>query len=164
MKNWIIIKYIRYFFALSVLFILLQGAFIIIGLSVDLAFNRPAHLMQQIVAALVMYVVFIFVFYFRYRYIDRVVMPNLLFLAYKNYKGETKHYLIFPLKMWYGKTKFHPFHQWMLKAYKYSDKDGLEVRNFAMRDIICLQHENITGFDWELQPSSNFFEEKPREN
>jgi predicted DNA-binding transcriptional regulator YafY len=52
---------------------------------------------------------------------------------YKNWEGKTTVRKIEPVKMWYGKTKWHPKKQWFLKAV---DVDKNAERDLALKDII----------------------------
>jgi predicted DNA-binding transcriptional regulator YafY len=58
-------------------------------------------------------------------------LPPLKFI-YKNWQGETAERKIIPIKIWYGKTDFHPKKQWFLKAL---DLDKKAERDFAISDI-----------------------------
>lgn len=51
---------------------------------------------------------------------------------YKNWKGETREREVTPIKIWFGKTEFHPEEQWFLKA---KDTKKNEDRDFAFKDI-----------------------------
>lgn len=52
---------------------------------------------------------------------------------YKNWQGKKTARRVEPIKVWYGKTKWHNKKQWFLKA---GDVDKNEVRDFAVKDII----------------------------
>ena len=58
--------------------------------------------------------------------------PKLKF-RYKNWEDKTAVRNVEPIKIWYGKTKWHPKRQWFLKAI---DLDKNEERDFALRDLI----------------------------
>jgi predicted DNA-binding transcriptional regulator YafY len=58
--------------------------------------------------------------------------PPLIF-KYKNWEGKEAVRKVRPMKIWYGKTEWHPEEQWLLKAWDL-DKDA--ERNFALKDII----------------------------
>lgn len=59
--------------------------------------------------------------------------PIFLRFLYKNWKGETRERSVQPIKIWFGKTEFHPEEQWFLKA---KDLEKNEERDFALKDII----------------------------
>jgi predicted DNA-binding transcriptional regulator YafY len=54
-------------------------------------------------------------------------------IIYKNWKGEVGQRRIEPIRMWFGKTEYHPEPQWLLKAF---DLDKRAMRDFAMNDVI----------------------------
>lgn len=54
-------------------------------------------------------------------------------VRYKNWKGRIAVREIFPIKLWFGFTEWHPEEQWLLKVY---DMDKEAVRDYAMKDII----------------------------
>lgn len=54
-------------------------------------------------------------------------------IRYKNYKGIISIRKIYPDKVWYGSTEFHPEPQFLLCAY---DVDKNDYRNFALSDIL----------------------------
>jgi hypothetical protein len=51
---------------------------------------------------------------------------------YKNHRGETSNRRLLPLRMWFGRTGWHPKDQWFLEAV---DLDKNDVRSFAVNDI-----------------------------
>jgi predicted DNA-binding transcriptional regulator YafY len=53
-------------------------------------------------------------------------------ILYTNYKGETAVRSIFPLKIWYGSTNWHPQPQWLLDAIECKKK---AKRTFALKDV-----------------------------
>ncbi len=53
-------------------------------------------------------------------------------IVYTNYRGETAERKIRPIKIWFGKTEWHPEPQWLLDAFDY-DKNA--ERSFALKDI-----------------------------
>jgi predicted DNA-binding transcriptional regulator YafY len=57
--------------------------------------------------------------------------PTLKFV-YTNWQGETAERSVIPIKIWYGKTDFHPKEQWFLKAI---DVEKNAQRDFALKDI-----------------------------
>jgi predicted DNA-binding transcriptional regulator YafY len=59
-------------------------------------------------------------------------LPPLKF-KYKNWESKTTIRTVEPIKIWYGKTQWHPKKQWFLKAL---DLDKNEERDFAIKDII----------------------------
>jgi predicted DNA-binding transcriptional regulator YafY len=52
---------------------------------------------------------------------------------YVNWEGKKAVRKVEPIKIWYGKTQWHPKKQWFLKAL---DLDKNEERDFAIKDII----------------------------
>lgn len=54
-------------------------------------------------------------------------------IIYTNYKDVTSDRRIKPIKIHYGKTKWHD-RQWLLRAY---DLDKQAIRDFALRDILA---------------------------
>ena len=57
-------------------------------------------------------------------------------ILYTNYKNETSEYSIYPLRIYFGSTEFHPESQWLMVAEKYVDTELFpELRTFAMKDI-----------------------------
>lgn len=52
--------------------------------------------------------------------------------VYKNWKGETREREVEPVRIWFGKTEFHPKEQWFLKA---KDVEKGEERDFALIDV-----------------------------
>ena len=57
------------------------------------------------------------------------------YLKFKYVNGKEKKTTrkVEPIKIWYGKTKWHPKNQWFLKA---TDLDKNGERDFAMKDIV----------------------------
>jgi predicted DNA-binding transcriptional regulator YafY len=53
-------------------------------------------------------------------------------IHYTNWKCETGHRKIVPIRIFWGDTHFHPEKQWLLEAF---DVDKGEMRTFAMKDI-----------------------------
>jgi predicted DNA-binding transcriptional regulator YafY len=53
-------------------------------------------------------------------------------IVYTNWRGETAERTIIPIKIWYGKTEWHPEEQWLLTALDL-EKDA--ERDFAIKDI-----------------------------
>lgn len=53
-------------------------------------------------------------------------------IEYTNWRGETSRRTIRPIRMWWGKTEWHPEEQWMLTAHD-CEKDA--VRDFAWQDM-----------------------------
>jgi hypothetical protein len=60
-------------------------------------------------------------------------MQRVLKFKYKNWEGKDGVRKVSQIKVWYGKTKWHPKSQWFLKAV---DLDKNEKRDFALKDII----------------------------
>lgn len=58
--------------------------------------------------------------------------PQSVIINYTNWKNETEDRHIIPLKVWYGKTEWHPEDQWLIKAF---DLDKEAERDFSMQDI-----------------------------
>jgi len=59
-------------------------------------------------------------------------LPPLVF-KYKNWEGKNAVRKVEPIKIWFGKTQWHPRNQWFLKA---KDLDKNEERDFALRDVV----------------------------
>lgn len=59
--------------------------------------------------------------------------PNALSFDYVNWEGKRAVRTVKPIKLWFGKTKWHPKEGWLLKAL---DLDKNEERDFAVKDII----------------------------
>lgn len=57
---------------------------------------------------------------------------QVVIINYTNWKNETEDRNIIPIKIWYGKTEWHPLEQWLLKAF---DIDKQSERDFSMLDI-----------------------------
>lgn len=53
-------------------------------------------------------------------------------ILYVNWRKETAEREIIPIKIWFGKTEWHPEEQWFLKALDISK--GAE-RDFSLKDI-----------------------------
>jgi len=53
-------------------------------------------------------------------------------ILYTNYRGETAVRQIIPIKIWFGKTDWHPEEGWLLDAY---DIEKQAERSFSMKDI-----------------------------
>lgn len=51
---------------------------------------------------------------------------------YTNWRGETSIRTAVPVKIWYGKTDWHPDEQWFIKAI---DVEKGEERDFALVDM-----------------------------
>lgn len=52
--------------------------------------------------------------------------------VYKNWHGEVSTRTALPIKIWYGKTDWHPTEQWFIKAI---DVEKGEERDFALIDM-----------------------------
>ena len=64
--------------------------------------------------------------------IERTTAQELL-IVYRNWKGVEATRRIFPVDLWWGKTKYHQKEQWFIKAI---DLDKRENRDFALVDIV----------------------------
>jgi predicted DNA-binding transcriptional regulator YafY len=60
-------------------------------------------------------------------------VQNPLKFKYINWEGKEAVRTVKPIKLWYGKTKWHPREGWFLKAL---DLGKEEERDFAVKDII----------------------------
>jgi predicted DNA-binding transcriptional regulator YafY len=60
-------------------------------------------------------------------------MEKPLKFDYVNWEGKRAVRSVKPIKVWYGKTKWHPKEQWMLKAL---DLEKNEERDFSLKEII----------------------------
>jgi len=61
-------------------------------------------------------------------------MQKALKFKYENWEGKIAIRTVKPVKLWYGKTEWHPKEQWFLKALDLEKKE--EQRDFALKDII----------------------------
>ena len=52
---------------------------------------------------------------------------------YINWEGKRAVRTVIPIKLWFGKTQWHPKEGWLLKAL---DVDKNEERDFSVKDII----------------------------
>lgn len=59
-------------------------------------------------------------------------LGHMVAITYTNYKGETANRFIFPISIWYGRTRYYPYPGWLLRAY---DTKRRQVRDFSMGDI-----------------------------
>lgn len=55
-------------------------------------------------------------------------------MVYTNYRGVTEDRVFVPESIWFGKTEFHPEHQWLLKA-TVLDRGEPVQRDFAVADF-----------------------------
>lgn len=62
-----------------------------------------------------------------------MMKPQVLSFEYINWEGKKGVRKVLPIKIWFGKTKWHPKEGWFLKAL---DLDKNEERDFALKDII----------------------------
>ena len=53
-------------------------------------------------------------------------------IIYRNWRGETTERRVLPTKLWFGKTKYHPEEQWLLRGH---DVEKNAERDFAVKDI-----------------------------
>lgn len=67
---------------------------------------------------------------------EKMRSPKWVEFLYKNWKGETGIRRVYPLKIWWGKTDWHPTEQWLLDAF---DIDKQDTRSFAIADIRAWQ-------------------------
>jgi hypothetical protein len=58
-------------------------------------------------------------------------------VEYTNWRGETARRAIIPIRMWWGKTEWHPQEQWMLTAW---DVEKEATRDFAWQDMKPVQN------------------------
>ena len=63
---------------------------------------------------------------------EKMRSPKWVGFRYKNWKGEIGLRRVYPLKIWWGKTDWHPMEQWFLEAF---DIDKQDTRSFALKDI-----------------------------
>jgi hypothetical protein len=54
-------------------------------------------------------------------------------VRYKNYRGEIAVRKIVPVKMWFGKTEYHPHEQWIMTVW---DCEKAAYRDYALQDIL----------------------------
>ncbi len=60
-------------------------------------------------------------------------MQKPLKFDYINWEGKRAVRTVMPIKIWYGKTQWHPKEQWLMRAL---DLDKNEKRDFALKDIL----------------------------
>lgn len=58
---------------------------------------------------------------------------RIIYIYYRNHRGESSWRQITPGWMYFGSTKWHPEQQWLMIAY---DHDKQADRDFALRDIL----------------------------
>lgn len=56
-----------------------------------------------------------------------------LVFEYINWEGKKAVRRVMPIKLWYGKTQYHPKEQWLLRA---TDLEKDAERDFAVKDIV----------------------------
>jgi hypothetical protein len=61
-----------------------------------------------------------------------IIEAQTIYILYTNWEGKTAVRHIFPIKMWFGHTEWHPDDQWLLTAWDL-DKDA--ERTYAKADI-----------------------------
>lgn len=54
-------------------------------------------------------------------------------IRYRNHRGEVADRRILPLRLWHGRTQWHPEDQWLMDAI---DLDKGAQRSFALRDVL----------------------------
>ncbi len=59
--------------------------------------------------------------------------PEAIKICYKNWRGEVADRAIRPLRIWWGRTEWHPTSQWLLEAV---DVEKGAVRDFALADMV----------------------------
>ncbi len=59
--------------------------------------------------------------------------PGTMVFKYKIWENKIGIRAVEPIKIWFGKTKWHPKNQWFLKAL---DIEKNEERDFALKDVI----------------------------
>ncbi len=59
-------------------------------------------------------------------------IPLVSSFMYTNWKGRKAMREVMPLKVYWGKTEYHPEEQWLLRAYDYGIND---YRDFALKDM-----------------------------
>ena len=64
---------------------------------------------------------------------ELVKMQKALKFKYKNWENKIAIGTVRPIKIWFGKTQWHPKEGWLLKAL---DLDKNEERDFSVKDII----------------------------
>ncbi len=53
-------------------------------------------------------------------------------MVYTNHRGETSVRRLVPIRIYFGKTEWHPADQWLLEAY---DFDRAATRSYALKEI-----------------------------
>lgn len=69
---------------------------------------------------------------------------------YTNWRGETARRVIRPIRMWWGKTEWHPEKQWMLTAW---DCEKNAVRDFAWQDMRPVQNPATSAAALAARPA-----------
>jgi hypothetical protein len=54
-------------------------------------------------------------------------------VRYKNYRGEVAIRQIVPIKLFWGKTEYHPHEQWLMTVW---DCERNAYRDYALQDIL----------------------------
>ncbi len=55
-------------------------------------------------------------------------------VLYRNWRGEIAIRRISPAGVYYGKTEYHPVHQWLLSCF---DADKKAARTYALADVLA---------------------------
>lgn len=53
-------------------------------------------------------------------------------ILYTNHRGETSVRRLVPIRIWFGKTEWHPEEQWLLEGF---DLDRQAARSYALKEI-----------------------------
>ncbi|MDP3148201.1 MAG: hypothetical protein Q8N83_03630 [Ignavibacteria bacterium] len=58
-------------------------------------------------------------------------------ICYTNYRGETNFREIIPIKIWFGKTDWHPEEGWLMDVYDINKKAerSLSIKDIKLWDI-----------------------------
>lgn len=63
---------------------------------------------------------------------DRTPEEAAILVSYKNYRGEISNRKIIPLRIFFGKTEYHPQEQYLLEVW---DLDKEDFRTYSLADI-----------------------------
>jgi predicted DNA-binding transcriptional regulator YafY len=72
------------------------------------------------------------------------VEPTVKFV-YRNWRDEIRERTVTPLRVWYGRTDWHPAEQWFMEAI---DSENGNKRDFALADILTFEPERFKRDRW----------------
>lgn len=74
--------------------------------------------------------------------------PTVTFV-YRNWREEIRERKVTPIRMWYGRTDWHPAEQWFMEAI---DSENGNTRDFALADILTFEPERFKRDRWREAP------------